>query len=54
MAKYVALRRLLVDGKVYEPGEKVKLKKNQAERIAGQTLGGRPILKVVEEKKKGG
>lgn len=54
MAKYIAQRRLLVNGKMYEPGEEVKLKKSEADRIAGQTLGGRPILKVVEEKKKGG
>jgi hypothetical protein len=54
MARYIAQRCLLVNGKMYEPGEEVKLKKSEADRIAGLKLGGHPILKVMEEKKKGG
>lgn len=54
MAKYIAQRRLLIGGKMYEPGAEIKLKKSEGERIAEQKLGGHPILKVVEEKKKGG
>jgi hypothetical protein len=54
MAKYIALRRLVEGGKVYEPGDEVKVKKERAEEIAKQTLGGRPILEIVETKKKGG